>query len=149
MSACPAYLFREAESSFRVSVPFSALCCALKSETLEPCLGCFAVFLLANRKKKKKITHRTKQRNKAWHLIFSYLKSIPVETRLLVLFMKRQLLAAPSFRGQHACFVNKLISCALVYVISLLYIFFCFFVLQTATKFKSMTCAYTTRFSKV
>lgn len=30
VSACPAYLFWEAESSFRVSVPFSALCCALK-----------------------------------------------------------------------------------------------------------------------
>lgn len=80
----------------------------------------------------KKITHGTKQRNKAWHLIFSYLKSIPVETRLLVYFMLKQLLAASSFGGQHACFVNKLISCALslrhVIIIFLFFAFllFCF-----------------------
>lgn len=89
VSARPAYLFWQAVRSSGVGVPFLPCAVPWTNRNTGALLRSLCCVPTCKQKEiEKKVTHGTKQRNKAWHLIFSYLKSIPVETTLGLFYVE-------------------------------------------------------------
>lgn len=148
VSACQVYLFWGAEGSLR-SVCFicPVLWSTILSETLEPCMSCFAVFpLLAKRKEKSHMEQSREIKHGTSSLVTRPRTGEEYERTTLGPRVWRRLLtfsrgnASTLRNGQFA--VPWFTSCHF-------FAFFFFSFFSDSHKVRRMTCAYTTRFSTV